>query len=156
MQRRISSDKTEYYKFVNSLSTHYDEKIIEDSWKEEMDLHHEWWDDMDFVDKPQYIIDEDDEIERYRIGRETNKFFNPKENEIFVLLEVDDIGKVLISDIRPEKCIGTIIKSASEKYLIDTIVVFDSKKINRRFNYNDNTYLILKETEVLGIWTLKI
>lgn len=138
--------------FIKTIDKNFDEKVNKDIWKEELDLNHEWWEQMSYVDKPQVFIDRDNKKELERKGYITNKLFNPLPGFIFVKMENKQQSSLIIYESRhkDDKNICNIIKSTVKEYKENDRVIIDVSKIKQRFNYNDDIYLIVKKEDIIG------
>ncbi|MFA6619318.1 MAG: hypothetical protein WCT23_09655 [Candidatus Neomarinimicrobiota bacterium] len=153
-KRPVRQKSKEYYQFINSLDRTYNENDIKDAIKEDLDLNHEWWEKMSYVEKPQYLVKKEQHEENLRKGYLVQEEFTPLEDCFFVL--IDDINKnnkiVIASDkYKPDTNSGIIIKSSNKKYEINKRVFFNASKITKRFNYRNNIYLVMSEKDLVGI-----
>lgn len=155
MQKNLTRKKSkEYYNFINSLDRTYNEKDIKDAIEEDLDLNHEWWEDMSCVEKPQYLVKKEEQKELIRKGYLSTEYFNPPEDMFFVIFDNENKNNkiVIASDkYKPDTNIGIIVKSNNDKYNPNTKIYFNASKIKKRFNYNNEIYLVLGEKDLLGI-----
>jgi co-chaperonin GroES (HSP10) len=147
--------KPNLQQYINSLDRRYDKSIIEDGWKEEMDLNHEWWEKMSYVEKPKEFIERDFQLELQRQGATTTELFEPLENEIFIEMGYSNSSlNLVLSETRHQEDVnfGIIIKGKLKKYKTGQKVIIDVSKIQKRFNYKDKIHLVIKEEDIIATY----
>jgi hypothetical protein len=139
-------------KWLQSQDPTRDEKLIADAWKEEMDLNHEWWENIDVVEEPEVYKRQRLLAEQQRKGYITDKFFEPCIGEMFIEFSYENkVSNLVYIEDTKDKNVGIVIKSRIEAYKEQDKIIFNSSKIKKRFSYNNKTFLVLQDKDVLGI-----
>jgi co-chaperonin GroES (HSP10) len=141
---------------LNDLDRKFDPQKIEDDWHREMDDNHEWWESMQYVDKPDYLIKRDEIQENARQGVVVDYIPTPLPDRVIVAMSNNDpqSSKLFITTniTHTDNPIGHIIglnPDSEYEFKIGTKVLFDISMSCGRLQY-DGICIILPKEAILA------
>jgi co-chaperonin GroES (HSP10) len=134
--------------------------IVKDDLERDLDDNHEFYEKMRYVDKPNFVIREENAKEAYRRGAiidEAN--WTPLKDMVIIKMEPDRKDfKIEIADLRPVKMdsnIGYIVNINPESkydFNIGDKVVFNPSKSKYRYFMDKHTHIIIDKKEVIAVF----
>jgi len=153
--KRLSQFKAD----LGKMDTKFDQQAVDDAWHQEMDENHEWWEKMEYVDKPETYVRRDNKIENMRRGFIVDTIGTPMNNMVIIDMDKPQLKTstgIYLTDVRaqPDVNTGTVVSlcpGSDYDVSVGDHVCFDLRAVRHRM-YKDGIYLIIYKEGVLGIY----
>jgi len=154
--KRLSQFKSD----LKQMDMNYDEQRIEDDWHREMDENHEWWERMQYVDKPESFKRRDALKETARKGLLVNDIGTPMKDMVIIAMDIPETktkSGILLAPttLHPDTNMGrvTALNPNSEyEFKTGDRVVFELRSVKHRLNRN-GIHVIISKEGVLAVET---
>lgn len=151
------SENDKFKKMFSDMDTTYDEKRLNESWDAYLQDNHEHVFESSIVDKPEFIIKQEETKKAQLKGKKINMLPKPLKDNLMVkvLITKKTNSDIILNtdELKREDNVGIVIDSGKNSEITNgDKILFKPKSEIYRLNYNGELYFILNIKDVLGIY----